>query len=159
LVSATNTLQSEKTESQIQTEKQKAAISDVIAISEALVDFITDLNEFPHQEGSYDENSEIYKALYPYYIEDLPMEDPWGNNYLIYCGTLGNGQYGISKCEEDDFVVGCLGMDGKKESWKFNFSDPEAGIFKVNVLDDFNNDLVCWNGSWIRAPEIAMDSK
>ena len=152
LISATNILQSEKTELQIQTEKQKAAVSDVIVISSVLVDFITDSNEFPNQEGKYDENSVIYKALCPFYIYSLPMEDPWGNNYLIYCGTSGNGQYGISECEEDDFVVVCLGMDGKKESWEFDFSDPEAGIFKVNILDDFNKDLVCWNGSWIRTP-------
>jgi len=73
LVSATNTLQYEKTEFQIQTEKQKAAVSDVIVISSVLVDFITDSNEFPTQEGKYDENSVIYKALYPYYMEDLPI--------------------------------------------------------------------------------------
>jgi hypothetical protein len=64
----------------------------------------------------------------------------------------GNGHYGISECEEDDVVVVCLGMDGKKEAWEFDFSDPEAGIFEIKVLNDINKDLVCWSGSWIRAP-------
>jgi hypothetical protein len=142
-------------EFQIQTEKQKTALSDIISISYALADFITDPNEFPYQAGPYDKNSKIYKALCPCYIEELPLKDPWGNNYLIYCGPAGNGQYGIFECIANDFVVVSLGMDGKKEAWRIDLAEPGAGVFKVEALDDFNKDLVCWTGSWVRAPADA----
>jgi len=157
LISASHGLQSNKAEFQIQIEKQKTAIEHVLTIAIALVDYITDGNPYPEQNGSFDENSELYKAVCPFYMETLPIKDPWGNNYLIFCGKSGNSHYGISDCEDDDFVVVCLGMDGKKESWEFDFSDPEAGIFKVNVLDDFNKDLINWSGSWIRGPEELLE--
>jgi hypothetical protein len=142
-------------EFQIQATKQKAALSDILTISYVLADFITDPNEFPYQAGSYDKNSKIYKALCPYYIEELPLKDPWGNDYHIYCGAAGNGQYGIFECISNDFVVVSLGMDGKKEAWRIDLAEPEAGIFKAEAPDDFNKDLVCWTGSWVRAPADA----
>ncbi len=152
LISTSHGLQSEKTEFQIQAEKQKAAMDDVLTIAIPLTDFITDGYTYPEQNGSFDENSKIYMTVCPFYMKTLPIKDPWGNNYLIFCGKAGNGQYGLSECVEDDVVIVCLGMDGKKESWEFDFSDPEAGIFKTNALNDFNKDLVNWSGSWIRAP-------
>ena len=90
-------------------------------------------------------------------METLPIKDPWGNNYLMFCGKAGNGQYGLSECVEDDFIVVCLGMDGKKEPWEYNLEDPPGGIFKLNALNDFNKDLVCWSGSWIRVPEELIE--
>jgi len=157
LISATNPPQSNKAEFQIQIEKQKTAIEHVLTIATALTDFTTDGYPYPEQNGSFDENSAIYKTVCPFYMKTLPIKDPWGNNYLIFCGKSGNSHYGLSGCEDDDFVVVCLGMDGKKESWEFDFSDPEAGLFKGEGLDDFNKDLVNWSGSWIRAPEELLD--
>ena len=157
LISATHPPQSKKSAFQIQSEKQLAAMEDINTIAIGVVDYIIDIGKAPDHTGKYDENSKIYKTICPYYLETLPMKDPWGNNYLIYCGEAGNGQYGISECIDDDFVVVCLGMDGKKESLEFSLSDPEAWIFKVKVLDDFNKDLVNWGGSWIRAPEAVLE--
>lgn len=114
LISATYAPQSDKTEFQIQEEKLKTAMEDINTIAIALVDFMTDGNPYPEQKGSFNENSKIYEAVCPYYMETIPIKDPWGNQYLIFCGKSGNGHYGVSECEDDDFVVVCLGMDGKK---------------------------------------------
>jgi len=157
LISTSHGLQSGKAEFQIQAEKQKTAIEHVLKIATALIDFITDGYHYPEQNGSFDENSKIYQTVCPFYMKTLPIKDPWGNNFLIFCGKAGNGQYGLSECEDDDFVVVYLGMDGKKESWEFDFSDPEAGIFETKALNDFNKDLVCWSGSWIRAPRELLE--
>jgi hypothetical protein len=63
-----------------------------------------------------------------------------------------NGKYGISRCGADDFVVVSYGKDGKKEDFEFFSDDPGAGIFNIESADDFNKDLIMWNGSWVRAP-------
>jgi len=39
---------------------------------------------------------------------------------------------------------------GKKEDWKFDASNPGAGLFEADVVEDSDKDLVMWNGSWIR---------
>jgi hypothetical protein len=137
-----------------QPEKQKDAMINITIISTALADFITDNGQAPNQDGTYDENGNFYLSLCPFYLRSLPIKDPWGNNYRVYCGKAGNGQYGISSCVSDDFVVVSYGKDGKKERWEFNASSPEAGIFVIESPDDFDKDLVMWNGSWIRAPRI-----
>jgi len=133
-------------------DNQIIAMKDIIIISTAIVDYITDNGITPTQDGIYDENSEIHNALVPFYLKSFPSKDPWGNNYLIYCGKAGNGKYGITECVSDDFVVVSYGKDGEKESWEFIAYNPDAGIFVVNTDDDYDKDLVMWNGSWIRAP-------
>lgn len=137
-----------------QPEKQKSAMIDIMVISTALLDYVTDNGVTPKQDGIYDESSEFYIALCPFYIKELPVKDPWGNNYRVYCGKAGNGKYGITGCISDDFVVVSYGQDGEKEIWEFDASDPEAGLFIVRDVYDFDKDLVMWNGSWIRAPRI-----
>jgi hypothetical protein len=37
------------------------------------------------------------------------------------------------------------------EDWEFNENNPESGLFSLRNMDDFNKDIVMWNGSWIRA--------
>ena len=91
---------------------QIIAMKDIGTISTALADYITDNGITPTQDGIYDENSEFYKALCPYYLESFPTKDPWGNNYLVYCGKAGNGKYGIIDCASDDFIVVSYGKDG-----------------------------------------------
>jgi len=135
-----------------QPEKQKTAMLDIITISTALADFVTDNGTTPKQEGIYSEGSDFYYSLSPFYIKELPIKDPWGNNYRAYCGLACNGKFGISGAMTDDFIIVSYGKDGEKEIWEFNAASPEAGIFVVKDASDFDKDLVMWNGSWIRAP-------
>jgi len=133
-----------------QQEKLKIVIKDITIISTALADYVTDNGYAPKQEGICDENSEFFKSLSPSYLKSLPIKDPWGNNYLVYCGMACNEKYGISGCSLDDFLVVSYGLDGQKESWLFDTSDPEAGLFHIYSPNDYNKDLVMFDGSWIR---------
>ena len=135
-----------------QPEKQKTAMIDITVISTAVTDFVTDNGVTPKQEGIYSEDSDFYYALSPFYLKELPIKDPWGNNYRAYCGLACNGKFGISGAASDDFIIASYGKDGEKEIWEFNATDPEGGIFVVKDVSDFDKDLIMWNGSWIRAP-------
>lgn len=138
-------------------EKQKNAMKDIVYIATGLVDYIIDSGIAPNQEGSFAKNSEFYDALVPFYLKELPILDPWGNNYLVYCGAACKGNYGLmeSFLSDDDFLVISYGSDGKRDSWEFDNTDPENGLFLVNSKNDFANDLINWSGSWIRAPRSA----
>lgn len=139
-----------------QSEKIKIAMIDITVISTAIVDYVTDNGIAPKQDDIYDEDSEFYMGLSPFYVKELPVKDPWGNNYRVYCRTAGNGKYGITDCGNDDFVVVSYGRDGEEEIWEFDAMNPEGGIFVVNTADDYDRDLVMWNGSWIRAPRSVV---
>lgn len=133
-------------------EKQRNTMKDITVISTAIVDYVSDNGITPKQEGIYDTNSEFHKSLSPFYIKFLPIKDAWGNNYRIYCGTACNGVYGISGAGSDDFIVVSYGADGKEGAWKFDSSNRKAGLIEIKTANDFNIDLVMWNGVWIRAP-------
>jgi len=133
-------------------EKEKNTMKDIATITTALADYISDKDVLPKQDGTYDENSEFYKALSPFFVKVLPITDAWGNNFRVYCGEACNGKYGISGCGADNFVVVSYGRDGKKEDFKFNSSNPGAGIYYIESVEDFDKDLIMWNGSWVRAP-------
>jgi len=132
--------------------KQRYTMMDIRTITTALADYVSDNGVAPKQDGPYDENLEFIKALAPFYVRNLPVHDGWFNPYLVYCGEACNGKYGISGCGADDFVVVSYGRDKKKEAFTFNPSNPEAGIFEIESAEDFDKDLIMWNGSWVRAP-------
>lgn len=135
-----------------QPEKQKTAMMDIITISTAVTDFVTDTGTAPKQDGIYAVDSGFYQSLSPFYVKELPVKDPWGNNYRAYCGLACNGKFGISGAASDDFIIASYGKDGEKEIWEFNVTNPEGGIFVVKDVSDFDKDLIMWNGSWIRVP-------
>ena len=148
---AANQEDTEITEQKI---KQKNTMKDIATITSGIADYVTDFGVPPKQDGIYDENSEFYNALYLYYLKVVPVKDEWGNNIRVYCGEACNGIYkGISGCTSDDVVVVSYGRDGKKEDWKFGRKNPAAGLYLPETLDDFDKDLVMWNGSFIRAPD------
>jgi len=135
-----------------QKQKQRISMKEIATIATALADYIKDHGVAPEQDGTYDENSEFCKALAPFYVRNLPIYDGWFNAYRVYCGEACNGKYGISGCGPDDFVIVSLGRDGEKEGWEYGRYNPAAGLYELVTLDDFDKDIVMWNGSWIRAP-------
>jgi type II secretory pathway pseudopilin PulG len=134
-----------------QKSKHKTTMVDITVISTAMSNYIVDNGTVPTQDGAYDTSSSFYDALSPIYVENLPTTDQWGNNILVYCGTACDGKYGIAGSRMDDFIVVSLGRDGIMEDWEFNENNPESGLFSLRNMDDFNKDIVMWNGSWIRA--------
>jgi general secretion pathway protein G len=143
----------------IQKAKQKSTMKDIVVISTACADFVTDNGRAPTQDGIVVGGSPFYLDLSPFYIKVLPARDQWGTPFNVWCGTAGSGNY-VAVALDDDFVVAsfardkALGATGR--SWSaFTVSDPESGLFVVSKAEHFNYDLVMWNGSWISAPRTA----
>ena len=138
----------------IQKAKQKSTMKDIVVMSTAVTDFVTDNGVTPTQDGSYTASSLFYTSLSPFYIKVLPLTDQWGTGFMAYCGTAAN-VYGINNAVADDFVIASYGRAGLPEGFTFSATAPEAGLFVISKSEHFNYDLVMWNGSWIRAPRTA----
>jgi len=134
-------------------ERQLKTMNDISLVNAAISDHLTDYGFPPKQAGTYERQGDFHKALSPFYIKNLPFKDGWGNGFYVYTGLACNGIYdGIKGSTEKDYIVISFGRDGKKENWKYNPKDPEAGIYVVTSDKDFDNDFVIWNGKMIRAP-------
>jgi len=145
----------------IQKAKQKGSMKDVTTISTGLTDHITDHGVVPDwSTGAYTNTDTIYTALSPFYIRVLPVNDQWGNPYLIYTRASANGQWGAAYADgstfgNDEFVVGSYGRDGADSSADYSYSPtvPDQGFYIIQDIPSFNYDLACWNASWIVGPE------
>jgi len=135
----------------IQQDKLKVAMLEIMTIATALADYITDNGKAPKHSGPIELLDNLDNELVPFYVDILSKIDPWGNKYLVYCGIECNEMYGLSGCAEDDMLIVSYGSDGVKEDWIYDDKRPEAGLFEGI---DLTKDLVNWNGSWIRAPKI-----
>jgi len=136
----------------IQKAKQKAVMKDIMVISTGLADYTTDSGTIPTSPaGDYATSDDFYKALCPFYVKIMPINDKWGNPYQAYTGTFT--QYGVTGTA-DDFLVASTGRGGDAETWSFDDVNPESGLYIVNQMAHFAYDLVAWNGSWIRAPRV-----
>jgi type II secretion system protein G len=133
--------------------KQKSTMKDIVSISAAITNYVTDNESTPFQDGTYNGSTDFYKTLSPFYIKVLPINDKWGNNFRVWTGESAN-QYGISNPTRNDFLVASFGRDNKQDSFFFRPNDPEGGGFLLTRMSDFNKDLIMWNGSWIRRPGI-----
>lgn len=127
-------------------EKQKDALKDIRTISNALAGFFIDNQHLPKQDGTYEENSELYKSLSPFYVKVLPIKDPWGNSYRVYCGKACNDSYnGIKGYGSGYFIIASFGRDGEKEFFlEFDVMRPKLHLFDIKSMTDFDKDLVMW---------------
>jgi len=140
----------------IQKAKQKTVMKDLVTISTAAIDFVTDNGKTPESPSGPYAGTVFYTDLSPFYIKVLPVNDQWGTAYQAYCGTaVDSSPYGITGAAGDDFLIASFGRDHLEEGWAFVDTDPEGGLFVVSQMAHFNRDLVIWNGSWIRAPRTA----
>jgi len=136
----------------IQKAKQKAVMKDIMVISTALADYITDSGTTPTSpSGSYTSTDAFYTSLCPFYVKVMPVNDKWGMGYQGYTGTAVT-VYGVTGASTDDFLVASFGRDKIGDGFTFLPADPESGLYIVNQMAHFNRDLVQWNGSWIRGP-------
>ena len=137
-----------------QKDKQLNSMKAIEHINLAISDYVTDHGVPPEQAGTYDKQSGFYKALSPFYVKMLHVKDNWGNNFYVYSGKAGNGVYdGLKGCTERDVLIVSFGRDGKKENWNYDPKNPEAGIYELKSLDEFDRDLIMLNGTWIRVPK------
>jgi hypothetical protein len=144
---------SKETPESAEKDSQLKTMKDISLVNAALSDYVTDYGIALKQAGTYDRQGEFHKALSPFYIRTLPVKDGWGNNIHVYTGKACNSIYdGIKGCTDKDIIVISFGRDGRKDNWKYNPKDPEAGIYELTSDKDFDKDFVMWNGKPIRWP-------
>jgi len=148
----------------IQKSKQKGTMKDITTIATGSADFITDQGAWANANppvthaGPLAQGDAFLQALAPFYIKIVPVNDNWGNPFEVYLGDGCIGQRGILDTDvgDDDFVIESLTRDGLGDGWTYDASDPTNGMYIIQSMADFKNDLVSWSGSWIRAPRTAV---
>lgn len=141
----------------MQKAKQKATMSDISILSKAVMSYITDNGRAPTSpEGEVDLGSDIVGELNALHIRPFAITDRWGNSLCVWTGLGVGGVFGIDAEEVgiDDYVVQSLGRDGEDEGFAYNPEDTDSNLYLVLDAEDFNRDLIIWNGSWIRAPRV-----
>jgi len=133
----------------MQKAKVRGTQKDIQSIATYLTDYLTDKSTPPANNG--DISTTLKTALSPMYVKVLPLKDQWGNNFKIYTGTNVT-VYGITGAATTDFLVSSYGRDKTVESWTYNTSTPEAGLYSIAAAVDFDKDLVNYNGAMIRGP-------
>jgi prepilin-type N-terminal cleavage/methylation domain-containing protein len=133
----------------LQKSKVRSTQKDIQLISTYMLDYITDKSTPPANNG--DIGTELKTALSPTYTKVLPLSDQWGTGYKVYTGVSVT-VYGITGAGLDDFLIASYGRDRAVESWTYNASLPEGGLYTLAGAVDFNRDLVDYNGQFIRGP-------
>jgi hypothetical protein len=95
----------------------------------------------------------IVDELAPF-MDQFRTLDWWGYNYQIWTGP-GNREYGIALTAPEDFLIVSTGKGGVREPWAYDPAHPDAGLFAVEVPEDYEKDLVIWNGRFVRGPRGA----
>ena len=139
----------------LQKAKIRGTQKDISTIATWIADYITDKATPFVQTGAI--STEMKAALVPMYTKAIPMTDQWGTNFMIYTGTDCN-QYGITGPATDDFLIASYGRDATLESWTYVTTSPEAGLYTLDNIASFNNDLVNYSGQTIRGPRAGAGS-
>ena len=142
----------------LQKAKQKATMKDLVTISTALTDYLTDNGKsYVTQSSTSTQTSTFYRSLCPFYITVMPVNDAWGNGYEVYTrvgaqGISGANYNPTTAFTDDEFLCRSSGREGAFAGPNYNPVSPNTAFYVVNSMDDFNNDLVMWDGSWIVGP-------
>jgi type II secretion system protein G len=137
----------------LQKAKVRGTQKDISTIATTIADYLTDKATPPANNGTI--STTLKTALSPMYIKVLPMNDQWGTPFYIQTGTSVN-MYSISGAAADDFLVVSYGRGGAIESWTYATATPEGGLYTISSAADFANDLVNYNGSFIRGPRTGV---
>ena len=146
----------------IQKAKQKETMKQIVHLATACADYVTSVGYAPdsgNQSGALQAGSNFLSSISPMFLKVCPINDQWGNPFRVYTGTAVASVYDIPAEDigADDFLIVSLGRDGEDggdESFTYNAVNPTTGMYKINSIADFNNDLININGSWLHAPRI-----
>lgn len=143
--------------SAMQRAKQKGTMKDIATLSTSLADYVTDNGTSPVNAGAV--TTTLQSTLASLYLKVPPTKDQWGNVLEVYSGQdSGYAMRGCTFNGNDDFVVLSLGRDGSSDGVDYDPTDPEAGMYTMAGMSDFGNDLIMWNGSWVRRPKIYAEA-
>lgn len=135
----------------LQKAKIRGTQKDINVIAMAVAGYISEKATPPAANGAM--NNAVIAALSPLYLKALPDTDQWGNPFMVYTGANCIGQYGIESAGIDDFLVASYGRGGAQESsFSYDAALPDAGLYSITAVSDFDKDLVNFNGSFIRGP-------
>ncbi len=149
----------------IQKAKQKSSMKEIMVVSTAAVDYITDHGDWTGitQAGPLVANNTFLNAVATFYVKVVPVNDPWNNPYQAYVGTtvstLITAATGAQAPGADDFAMASFGKDkaaGPIGAAQYSTTAPEGGKYNISKMSDFDNDLVAWNGSWIAGPRTTL---
>jgi type II secretion system protein G len=136
----------------MQKAKQKGTMKDITTIATALADYVTDNGRAPAHNGDVDATFQAF--ISPFYVKVCPTNDQWGTPFYVCAGQAsGSALRGCTMSGLDDFVVLSYGRDGAGDGVDYDETAPESAMYRITQMADFNNDLINFNGSWVRAPE------
>jgi type II secretion system protein G len=138
----------------LQKAKVRGTQADLQKIATYLTDYMTDKSVPPTNAGPIVSGSALVTALSPMYVKVLPLNDQWGTAFSVWSGQDKDAitVFGISGSAVDDFVIASYGRDKIDNGWTYNANAPEAGLYTIAEMKDFDKDLVNYNGAFIHAP-------
>jgi prepilin-type N-terminal cleavage/methylation domain-containing protein len=142
----------------IQKTKQKSTMKEILSMATAALDYAMDNGEWTiNQAGDIDSACDFVQAITPFYLKICPVVDYWGEPYKVYVGS----QAAVRSIRDEDvgpedLVIESYGRDGISDGWIYEPATPEDDFYTVDGLPAFKRDIVNWNGSWIRAPRVAL---
>jgi prepilin-type N-terminal cleavage/methylation domain-containing protein len=150
----------------IQKSKQKSCMKAIVTMATGSTDYITDHGSWllVAQDGALATNNAYLAAITPFYVKTVPVNDPWNLPYNVYVGetaveTVLTGT-DPDMVGEEDFVIESYGRNNiagpTYEAATYTDAAPEAGLYTVDSMASFNEDLVNWSGSWIVCPKTAI---
>jgi general secretion pathway protein G len=146
----------------LQKTKQKETMAMITTIATACAHYITDTGYAPAagtQSGVIEPRGVFTQAVSPMYIKMCPLKDEWGHPFKVYTGRAVSTVYSIPEDDigDDDFLIVSLGRDGQDGgvfTFTYNPNNPSGGLYVLESMADFKNDLINLNGAWLHAPRI-----
>jgi general secretion pathway protein G len=132
----------------LQRAKVRGTQKDIGTIATCVMDYLTD-KAVPPADGLAALKTAISGTIY---IKVMPTKDQWGTDFVYHAGTSVDGNYGLTGSSTDDFLVASYGRGGLVESWTFNVTNPEAGLYDLSTAASFDNDIINLSGQVIRGP-------
>jgi prepilin-type N-terminal cleavage/methylation domain-containing protein len=142
-----------------QKSKQKGTMSEINSLAKAVMAYVTDHDRAPANPGGEIRSSaQFIKEISPYQIMTVPVFDQWHGPLQAWTGLAVGAEFGIrpETVSADDFVIASWGKDGISENFVYNEEAPALGFYALSSIEDFDKDLILWNGQWIRVPLAAQ---
>jgi len=131
----------------------RATIADMRMWGKAIKAYESDFGAPPtNPNGRIHYKKPILRELMPYF-ERVRVSDLWGTPYRIWIGP-GIEKYGIKTTGPGDILIVSLGKEGNQESWSYDPERPQAGLYELRGPEDFEKDIVIWNGRMVRGPIV-----
>ena len=130
----------------------RATMTDMEMWSRAIERYAIDHGAAPtNPNGRLTYKKPILRELLPY-LERVRITDPWGFGYWIWT-KAGIDEFGIRTTGPGDFLIVSMGKKERREGWTFDPQRPRSGLFEVRQAEDFEKNIVLWNGRIVRGPK------